>query len=210
MKNKPTDNDDAFSPKLPAPQYMVGYARVSMSDQTNRRQIAALIEAGVDEADIFTDVASGKDMKRPGWEACWKDLREGNLLVVHSIDRLGRNLGQLVTTLDELHKKGANLKVLSMDIDTRTPTGMLIFQMMASFAQFERALINERTADGLRRAREAGRKGGARTKNPDDAVIAAHAKYGVTQPAWRSLGMSKSGFIKAVARIKREREKSGE
>ena len=102
---------------------MIGYARVSMSDQDNHRQIEALRAFGVAKEDIYTDKASGRNMKRPGWQACWQDLREGDLLVVQAIDRLGRDVSELFRVLRELHEKGANLKVLTMDLDTRSPAG---------------------------------------------------------------------------------------
>jgi hypothetical protein len=117
---------------------MIGYARVSMSDQDNRRQIDDLIRFGVDARDIYEDKASGRDMKRPGWQAAWKDLSEGDLLVVHAIDRLGRDLIEVVRTVKELNERGCDIKVLSMDLDTRTPTGRLLLSFMAAMAQWER------------------------------------------------------------------------
>ena len=137
-------NSAEFSDE-PAPearkQHMLGYARVSTSDQNNQRQIDDLIAFGVDRRDIWSDTASGRDMHRPGWESLWKDLRAGDLVVIHSIDRLGRDLVEVVQTVRALHLMGVNLKVLSMDIDTRTPTGMLMFQFVAAMAEWERALM---------------------------------------------------------------------
>lgn len=154
----------AEMPARNGPQ-MIGYARVSMSDQTNRRQIDALVQFGVPEHNIYLDEASGRTMRRPGWQAAWKDLRPGDLLVVHAIDRLGRDIVEVVQTIRDLHEMGANLKVLSfMDIDTRTPQGKLIFTILAAMAQWERELIVERTKQGLEAARARGRFSGAPPK----------------------------------------------
>lgn len=172
-------------------QHMLGYARVSTGDQNNQRQIDELVAFGVDKCDIFTDIASGKNMHRPGWEACWKDIRPGDLLVIHSIDRLGRDLVEVVQTVKALHEKGANLKVLSMDIDTRTPTGMLMFQFVAAMAQWERALMLERTRHGLQKARARGVVSGVKSKYKDEQVMAAIAEYGLGG-AGRHLGLSKT------------------
>jgi hypothetical protein len=182
-------------------RHRIGYARVSMDDQTNARQIAALVEAGVHPDDVYTDTASGKDMDRPGWEACWKDLRDGDILVVQSIDRLGRSLGQLALTLEAIHAKGADLHVTQFPIDLRSPIGRFMFGQLASFAEFERLYINERTLDGLKRARERGRFGGAKPKHSDEQILAWHDELGGTGGA-KAAGMSKSGFLKAVDRAK--------
>jgi len=176
-------------------QHMMGYARVSTNDQNNQRQIDELVAFGVDPRDIFTDTASGRNMKRPGWEACWKDVRAGDLLVIHSIDRLGRDLVEVVQTVRALHQKGANLKVLAMDIDTRTPTGMLMFHFVAAMAEWERALMLERTKHGLQKARERGRVGGAKSEFTDEQIMAAIAEYGL-QGGADHLGLSRTQTIR--------------
>ena len=182
---------------------MIGYARVSMSDQNNQRQIDEMVKFGVHPDDIYTDQASGKDMKRPGWSACWKDLREGDLLVIHAIDRLGRDLLQVCQTLKSLHEKGAALKVLSMDIDTRTVVGQFIFSIMAAFAEMERKLILERTMHGLAKARERGVMGGTKPRHDPQEILDAAEKFGVNQ-AGANLNpkLSKGGFIKALKRAR--------
>jgi DNA invertase Pin-like site-specific DNA recombinase len=87
VPNKPRVTDDP---------HMVGYARVSTHDQNLQRQVDELVKYGVHAHDIFSDKSSGKDMEREGWQACWKDLQEGDILVVHSLDRLARNLGEVI------------------------------------------------------------------------------------------------------------------
>lgn len=189
---------------------MIGYVRVSMDDQSNQRQIDEIVKFGVHPDDIYADQASGKDMKRPGWEACWKDLRgpeqvggHGDLLVIHAIDRLGRDMLQVCQTLKALHDKGCALKVLSMDIDTRTPVGYFTFSIMAAFAEMERKLILERTMRGLAKARERGVIGGATARHSHQDILDAAERYGVNQAGPKlKPKLSKAGFIKALNRAR--------
>jgi DNA invertase Pin-like site-specific DNA recombinase len=186
---------------------MIGYARVSMSDQDNRRQIDDLIRFGVDPRDIYEDKASGRDMKRPGWQAAWRDLSEGDLLIVYSIDRLGRDLIEVVRTVKELHERGCDIKVLSMDLDTRTPTGRLIFAIVAAMAQWERELIVERTRHGLAAARARGIVGGQKKQVSDKQVRAAMKKIeqagGAGMKAQATvLGISRQALDKRIKQLR--------
>jgi len=143
----------------------IGYARVSKSDgsQVVDLQTDALIEHGVDPANIYTDHTSGKGKERPGLESCLKALRSGDLLVIWKLDRLGRSLKHLIDTVKDLTDRGIGLKVLSgqgADIDTTTASGKLVFGIFAALAEFESELIRERTLAGLAAARARGRKGG--------------------------------------------------
>jgi DNA invertase Pin-like site-specific DNA recombinase len=145
---------------------LVGYMRVSKADgsQTLDLQRDALLEAGVEERQIYEDRASGKSEARPGLDALRKALREGDTLVVWKLDRLGRNLRDLVNTVHDLTQSGIGFKVLTghgAAIDTTTPSGKLVFGIFAALAEFERELISERTKAGLESARARGRKGGA-------------------------------------------------
>ncbi len=190
------------------PRHMVGYVRVSMSDQDNRRQKDELVRFGVNPRDIWEDKASSRDMERPGWKACWLDLREGDLLVVQSIDRLGRSLVEVAQTLKALHEKGCDLKILSMDIDTRNPMGRFIFGVMAGFAEMERELIRERTLSGLAAARARGRKGGAKRQVSDDQIRAAIARLAdgeMKRDVAASLKISRQGLDKRINQL-REKE----
>lgn len=199
---------------LPDGSIMIGYARVSTSDQDNRRQKDALEAFGVDPRDIWEDKASGRSMNRRGWQGCWRDIRAGDLLVVHSIDRLGRDLIELVKTVRDLHEKGANLKVLTMDIDTRTATGRLLFNIIAAMAEWERDLIVERTRHGLAVARAMGRTGGRKQQITDEQVkqaICRLHKGETLEEIAKDIGFTKQGISKRIraAQAKESADDSG-
>src|SRR2546423_12208342 len=137
---------------------LVGYARVSTSDQTLNLQKDALKKIGCTK--IFTDTASGAQAERKGLEEALEFLREGDTLVVWRLDRLGRSLKHLIETITNLNKRKIGFKNLTESIDTTTSNGRLIFNIFASLAEFERDLIRERTKAGLQAARARGRTGG--------------------------------------------------
>jgi len=124
--------------------------------QTLDSQKDALLAAGIEPENIYEDMISGKKDDRPGLNACLKALREGDILVVWKLDRLGRSLKHLVDTVQALFERGVGFKVITgkgANIDTTTATGKLIFGIFASLAEFERELIKERTMAGLASAR---------------------------------------------------------
>ena len=144
---------------------LIGYMRVSKADgsQSTYLQRDALLAAGVDQAQLYEDQASGKREDRPGLTSCLKALREGDTLMVWKLDRLGRNLRHLINTVHDLTARGVGLKVLTGQgaaIDTTSAAGKLVFGIFAALAEFERELISERTVAGLASARARGRKGG--------------------------------------------------
>ena len=144
---------------------LIGYARVSKADGTQLFDLQrdALLEVGVGEDRIYEDRDSGRHDHRPGLEACLKALQPGNTFVIWKLDRLGRNLKHLVTTVEELNGRGVGLRVLvgsGAEIDTTTTNGCLVFGIFAALAEFERELIAERTRVGLSAARARGRFGG--------------------------------------------------
>jgi len=156
---------------------LIGYMRVSKADgsQTLDPQRDALLAAGVPGDRLYEDLASGRHDARPGLTACLKALQPGNTLVVWKLDRLGRDLKHLVTTVDELRTREVGFKVLTgagAQIDTTTANGRLFFGVFAAFAEFERELIAERTRAGLAAARARGRKGG-RPRKVDRATLKA-------------------------------------
>ena len=152
---------------------LIGYARVSKSDgsQLLDLQKDALLKAGVDQAYIYQDLASGRKDDRPGLIACLKALQPGNTLVVWKLDRLGRDMKHLVNLIDDMSHKKVGFKVLSgAEIDTTTANGRLVFGIFAALAEFERELIKERTQAGLAAARARGRNGG-RPRKMDEHTI---------------------------------------
>jgi len=125
---------------------------------------------------VFTEKASGAKADRPELARVLRDvLRQGDVLVVWKLDRLARSLKKLITTGEELEERGIGLVSLTESIDTTTPGGMLVFHVFGAIAQFERALIRERTAAGLAEARRRGRKGGRPPAFKAGDVTAARA-----------------------------------
>jgi DNA invertase Pin-like site-specific DNA recombinase len=136
----------------------IGYARVSTKDQNLALQEDALRNAGCET--VFTEIASGSTTARPVLDDLLSRLREGDVLVIWKLDRLGRSLQHLVTLTNELLERDVGLISLNDPIDTTTPQGRLVFNIFAALAEFERDLIRERTQAGLKAARARGRKGG--------------------------------------------------
>src|SRR5512133_3711250 len=137
---------------------LIGYARVSTSDQTLDLQKDALQKTGCER--IFTDTASGAKQERIGLEEAMSHLREGDILVVWKLDRLGRSLKHLIETITGLNNRKTGFKSITEAIDTTTSGGKLIFHIFGALAEFERDIIKERTQAGLNAARARGRKGG--------------------------------------------------
>ena len=137
---------------------ILGYARVSTSDQTLASQTDALEVVGA--ARIFAETVSGTARARPELAHLLDHLRPGDVVTVTKYDRLARSLRDLLDIVAAIEAKGAGFQSLAEDIDTTTPAGRLIFHVFASIAQFERERISERTKEGLEAARKRGRVGG--------------------------------------------------
>ena len=137
---------------------LIGYARVSTSDQDTAAQAAALKAAGCEL--IFREKASGGRWDRPELHTLLGQLRKGDVLVVWKLDRLSRSLRDVLTLMERVQEKKAGFRSLTEAIDTTTPAGRMMMQMVASFAEFERAMLKERTQIGLAAARKDGRVGG--------------------------------------------------
>ncbi len=136
----------------------IGYARVSTQDQNLEMQLDALGKAGCEK--IFQEKASGIKSDRPQLAAMQQILREGDVIYIYKLDRLGRSLKHLLEMTSDFEKRGIGLVSINDHIDTTTAQGRLIFNIFASLAEFERDLIRERTKSGLEAARARGRKGG--------------------------------------------------
>ncbi len=139
---------------------LLGYARVSTTDQKLNLQEDALLAVGCER--LFTDTVSGAKEERLGLTAILKECRTGDTLVVWKLDRLGRSLPHLVAIVRDLGLRGVGFRSLQEQIDTTTSSGKLIFHIFASLAEFERDLIRERTYAGLTAARARGSLGGRR------------------------------------------------
>lgn len=194
-----------WKPRKEGDPMMIGYARVSTSDQNNQRQIDELIKFGVAPEDIFEDKQSGKTLDRVAWQACFRDLQKDDLLVVYSLDRLGRNLGDLIGVEKQLYEKGVRLKVIQQDIDTTNASGRMIFHILGALAQWEREWNWERTKHGLDKARERGVIGGQPAKHTDEEIKEALRKSdGSARGAAKYL--TKMGKRCAPITIKRRQE----
>jgi DNA invertase Pin-like site-specific DNA recombinase len=140
-----------------------GYARTSTDDQTTALQLTALKKSKCEH--IFEDKGlSGATTKRPQLTKCMKTLRAGDTLIVWKMDRLGRSLRDLITMLDDLRERGIAFQSLTEAIDTTTPTGRAMWQMIGVLAELERSLIIERTRAGVNAARKRGVKFGRKPK----------------------------------------------
>ncbi len=187
---------------------LVGYMRVSKADGTQNLDLQrdALLAAGVDPDRIYQDQASGRTDERPGLAGCLKAVREGDTLVVWKLDRLGRSLRHLVNTVHDLTSRGVGLKVLTGQgaaLDTTTPAGQLVLGIFAALAEYERALISERTIAGLAAARARGRKGGRLPKMTPAKIRLASAAMAQRDTTVRALctelGVSRQTLYRYVS-----------
>jgi DNA invertase Pin-like site-specific DNA recombinase len=141
---------------------LIGYARVSTQDQDTDAQIAALKTSGCEL--IFQEKASGGRWDRPELHRLLGQLRKGDVLVVWKLDRLSRSLKDVLLLMEKVEQAGAGFRSLTEMIDTTSPAGRMMMQMVGTFAEFERAMLRERTQNGLDAARKQGRVSGRRPK----------------------------------------------
>lgn len=176
----------------------IGYARVSTEDQDTALQRDALIAAGCER--LFEETASGARVDRVQLQAAIAFARKGDSIVVWKLDRLARSLSQLIQTVDALETRGIGIRSLTETIDSTSAGGKLIFHIFGALAEFERAVIRERTREGLLAARRRGRVGGRPSSlSPSDITVArtllADASIPVTEIA-RRLGVSPATFYR--------------
>lgn len=179
----------------------IGYARVSTTDQNPALQLDALKNAGCRQ--VFTDEASGASTIRPQLKKALAALKSGDVLTVWKLDRLGRSLKHLLTTIDDLADRGVGFKSVSENIDTQTAAGRMLLQIIGTLAEFERSLIMERTRAGLAAAKRRGVKVGRKPKlSPAQVKHAAKLIAGGERgdDVARTMNVGKSTLYRALAR----------
>jgi DNA invertase Pin-like site-specific DNA recombinase len=182
---------------MPMP-HILGYARVSTTDQELDSQKLRLKQAGAIR--IFEDVISGRTFERSGLSAMIDYARSGDIVCVVRLDRLGRSLKELLETVDTLKKAGIDLMSLEEKIDTSSAAGELVFHVFASIAHFERRLIAERTKDGLASVRAKGQRLGRPLLNPEKLQAAFTLIENGISPtkAAQQLGIGRSTLYKEL------------
>ena len=192
-----------------------GYCRVSSTDQKEDRQLEAMLELGINERDIFVDKCSGKNFDRPQYQALKVQLREGDILVIKSIDRLGRNYKQICEEWREITREiKANIKVLDMPVlDTTRTEGLIgevisdiVLQLLSYVAEQERAFIKQRQAEGIKLAKEKGKRlGKPPIEYPEnwDNVYKIWKSGAITaREAMKQLNLKPTSFYKLAKKYK--------
>lgn len=178
----------------------LGYTRVSTASQDAQLQLDALVEAGVQKRDVFSDVTSGSRtaIERPGMKRLLDYVETGDTVVVWRIDRLGRSLIDVLNTVNLLRDKGVKIRSLSDGIDPETTTGRLMLGMLATLAEYERELITERVNAGIAAAKQNGTRFGRPPVDPAviteklDIAQAARKKGRTAQEAASLVGWSRA------------------
>ena len=180
---------------------LIGYARVSTGDQKLSLQHDALNAAGCER--IFDDHASGATTDRPGLAELLEYARKGDTLAIVRLDRLGRSLGELLTTVQMLRERDIALLSLEEKIDTSSAAGELIFHVFGAIAHFERRLISERTRDGIAAARAKGKRPGRQPLAADKVSAALKLIAASVSPAEaaRQLGIGRSTVYREMKRL---------
>lgn len=170
----------------------IGYVRVSSSDQNPERQLE---HVGVGK--VFTDKASGKDIQRPELDALLSFVREGDTVVVHSMDRLARNLDDLRRLVQKLTKRGVRIEFVKESLTFTgedSPMANLMLSVMGAFAEFERSLIRERQREGIALAKQRGAYRGRRKSLDDEQIAELKRRVGLGEQKTalaRELGISR-------------------
>jgi DNA invertase Pin-like site-specific DNA recombinase len=180
---------------------IIGYARTSTVDQVAglEAQLRDLEAAGCDQ--IFREQLSSVDAKRAELEEAVKYARKGDTLVVTKIDRLARSMANLMEILGRLRAKGVELRVLGLDLDTKTPQGKLMLNLMGSIAEFERELMLERQREGIARAKAAGKYKGrkATAMAKTDEVLRLKSEGRNVQQIMQDLNISRASVFRILA-----------
>ncbi|MBV9132035.1 MAG: recombinase family protein [Chloroflexi bacterium] len=183
--------------------HLLGYARVSTTDQNPDLQLDALKAASCYR--VFVDTASGALDDRPQLAKVLDQLRPGDTLVVWKLDRLGRSLRHLIDTVAELQRRDVGFRSLQENIDTTSPGGKLIFHIFGALAEFERDLIRQRTLAGLAAARARGRAGGRPSTMTPTKLTLARQLYDSREHTLaeiaRTLGVSRASIYRHLRQI---------
>lgn len=177
----------------------IGYARVSSTGQSLDLQKKALENAGCEK--IFSEKVSGAKINRKEFDAMMDFVRDGDQIVVTKLDRLSRSSIELQNTAKTLENKKIDLRVLEQDIDTSSPSGKLLFNMIGIVAEFEREMINERAAEGRKAAIQNGVKFGRKKSLNLDEIAEARrlASTGLgKKEIGKRLGVSRSTVYRAL------------
>lgn len=180
-----------------------GYARVSTLEQDTALQLAALRRHGVGK--IWEDQISGVK-QRPNLEKLLNILQAGDSVTVYKVDRLARSLSDLLRIADRITKAGATLKSLTEPIETASPAGRMMFQLLGAFAEFERNVIRERCAAGMAEAMKRGVKFGRKRKKLDyyEAFRMRTEEGRTYEEISKALGVHRSHAFSAVRRVEKE------
>lgn len=179
---------------------LIGYARVSTKEQNLNIQIKALEDAGCEK--IYTDKISGAKDERIGFNKLLSYIRPDDTLVVYKLSRLSRSLLGIISIMSQLKRKNINIKVLTQNIDTRTPEGKLFFHMIAAFNEFQRELIVDNINAGLQAAKENGVKLGRPTVMTEEkrnlvmALLRDTEHYPFISDVIRASGMTRPTFYR--------------
>jgi len=183
-----------------------GYVRVSTAEQNEGRQLAKMAELGLSRECVFVDKASGKSMDRPAWSALRSVVKQGDEIVIDSLDRLGRNYDEVTAEWRRLTRE-CNVDVRALDLefmDSRAFRAMgdvgtlledMVLNLLAWVAETERKKIRQRQAEGIALAKEQGKYTGRKARELDPEAVAACAGLKVEEQLAR-LGISKSAYYR--------------
>lgn len=183
---------------------IIGYARVSTTDQCLDRQLDALKERGAER--IFMEKMTGTKSSRPELDKMMLTLREGDTLIVSEFSRLSRSTKDLIDLVEKLNGMGVNLISIKEQLDTTTATGKLMLTMISALVQFERDILAERTAEGLKASRARGRVGGRPKAASENVKKKALALYDANTMTNKEIADFAKVSVATVSRWIRERK----
>ena len=186
---------------------LIGYARVSTKNQDTERQASDLLAAGIRKDDLYVDHGvSGAKASRPEFDKALGALQPADFLVITTLDRLGRSTANMLTLVENLRQRDVSLRILSLGgqhVDTSTPTGSMLFTVMAALAQMELEIKRERINDSVTKRRAAGKNlGGRKASFTESQIRNAQRLIKSGEPAAqvaRDLGMSRSTLYRRIA-----------